>query len=397
MAVAPIYAGSFASLTGMKRPKNAPKKKKSVSPLEDSDDEDSAVETLSASDAWMFPVMGSGVLFSLYMVFRYVDKKYIDMMIAGYFGIMGTLAVAKTGLMIAQKTIPLALLGPVKKYKMAIACEGKDVYRMSFSVIHFLLLIVGGALTLYYTFTKQWIVSNLLGLAFSVNAIQLLNLDSFKTGMILLSGLFFYDVFWVFGTEVMVTVAKGFDAPIKVIFPRDVIAFYQGVQGISFAMLGLGDIVIPGIFVALCLRFDRHQSWLANPKGDFRSTSFAKPYFTACFIAYFLGLVTTMAVMHFFQAAQPALLYLSPACILSVLITAAIRGELSALFAYVTEDDENKEAEKKTTSASSKKTSSRSQSPAKKPVAEPSSTPSSPSSSKKTASKRKPKSTKASS
>lgn len=30
------------------------------------------------------------------------------------------------------------------------------------------------------------------------------------------SGLFFYDIFWVFFTPVMVSVAKSFDAPIKV-------------------------------------------------------------------------------------------------------------------------------------------------------------------------------------
>lgn len=40
------------------------------------------------------------------------------------------------------------------------------------------------------------------------------------SGALLLSGLFFYDIFWVFGTPVMVTVAKSLDAPIKLVFPR---------------------------------------------------------------------------------------------------------------------------------------------------------------------------------
>lgn len=31
----------------------------------------------------------------------------------------------------------------------------------------------------------------------------MLKLDSFKTGSILLSGLFFYDIWWVFGTNVV--------------------------------------------------------------------------------------------------------------------------------------------------------------------------------------------------
>ena len=51
-------------------------------------------------------------------------------------------------------------------------------------------------------------------------------------------------------------------------------------------------------------------------------------------VAYLLGLGTTIFVMHTFQAAQPALLYLSPACIGSVLLTALVRGEVKELFAY---------------------------------------------------------------
>ena len=76
-------------------------------------------------------------------------------------------------------------------------------------------------------------------------------IGNFKNGFILLVLLFFYDIFFVFGTDVMLTVAKGIDAPIKLMFPKD----YSGEKP-QYAILGLGDIVIPGIFVSLCLRFD---------------------------------------------------------------------------------------------------------------------------------------------
>jgi minor histocompatibility antigen H13 len=208
-------------------------------------------------------------------------------------------------------------------------------------------MLVSILLTAYYSYSKNWIASNIFGLSFSVNAIQLLSLDSFKTGIILLSGLFVYDIFWVFYTPVMVSVATNFDAPIKLLWPRDIIAFLVNSENARFTMLGLGDIVIPGIFVALCVRFDRHMSWQRNPVGAFRSTRFAKPYFTANLIAYVLGLSLTMVVMHCFKAAQPALLYLSPACILSVLLTAAFRGELKELFAYTTEEEDNDKKKEK--------------------------------------------------
>jgi len=151
--------------------------------------------------------------------------------------------------------------------------------------------------------------------------------------------LFFYDIFWVFFTPVMVTVAKSFDAPIKLVWPKDVSQitasgwmnlFRAPEKGVAFTMLGLGDIVIPGIFIALALRFDVSRL-------DRR-----RPYFRNTLIAYVVGLVTTVLVMHTFQAAQPALLYLSPACILAVLGTAWQRGEVKDVFAY-NDDKEEKE------------------------------------------------------
>lgn len=38
------------------------------------------------------------------------------------------------------------------------------------------------------------------------------------------------------------------------VFPQDILE--KGLSASNFAMLGLGDIVIPGIFIALLLRFD---------------------------------------------------------------------------------------------------------------------------------------------
>ncbi|KAI8997326.1 signal peptide peptidase-domain-containing protein [Pilobolus umbonatus] len=349
MAVVPIYAGASGSINSMKRPKNAPKPKASDSPLDDSDDEDeSIVESLTSNDAYMFPVIGSCVLFSMYLVYRYLNKDYINYILTSYFSIMGCGAVAKTLLLVTKAITPVSCLKNVAKYKLTLSKRGKNVSHLNFSFIHGFLLLTSIVLTVYYGYTKNWIASNVFGLSFSINAIQLLSLDSFKTGIILLSGLFIYDIFWVFYTPVMVSVAKNFDAPIKLLWPRDIISYVmQSADKVPFTMLGLGDIVIPGIFVALCLRYDRHMSWKQKPVGEFRSLQFPKPYFTSCMIAYVIGLATTMAVMHFFKAAQPALLYLSPACILSVVLTAAVRGELKEVFDYKIEEEKDEKEKKK--------------------------------------------------
>ena len=103
---------------------------------------------------------------------------------------------------------------------------------------------------------KHWVANNALGLAFSLTGVEFLTLDSVQIGTILLVGLFFYDIFWVFFTPVMVTVAKSFDAPIKLLFPRDADPDSKS----PFSMLGLGDIVVPGIYVALTLRMDRARA-----------------------------------------------------------------------------------------------------------------------------------------
>lgn len=55
-------------------------------------------------------------------------------------------------------------------------------------------------------------------------------------------------------------------------------------------------------------------------------------YFNSTFLAYFLGLLTTVFIMHVFKAAQPALLYLVPACLITPIFVALVTGDLKALF-----------------------------------------------------------------
>ena len=51
--------------------------------------------------------------------------------------------------------------------------------------------------------TKSIFLTNVLALSFGHQAISMLKIDSFKTGCILLSGLFLYDIWWVFETKVV--------------------------------------------------------------------------------------------------------------------------------------------------------------------------------------------------
>ncbi|KAL3893935.1 MAG: hypothetical protein SGCHY_005558, partial [Lobulomycetales sp.] len=347
MAVLPIYIGSYRSI------KFVPKQK---------DEEEE--EFFSFEDAKMFPFIGSASLFGLYLIFKYFDKDIVNYIVTAYFTLLGVGTSSVALLDISRYLSGMELKGT---YLLGLHAREKgsgeysiEKFTYYFGYYHIFLLVVSSVLGGYYAYSKHWIVSNFYGEAFSVSAVQLLNLDSFQTGMLLLAGLFFYDIFWVFGTDVMVTVAKNFEAPIKVVFPKDIFEilqrglFDQSGEKIAFTMLGLGDIVIPGIFVALCLQFDYHMHKKRTAKGKLVTTGsgrfkFPKPYFTSCFLAYCAGLFTTVYIMHNFKAAQPALLYLSPACTLTPLVVAFFRGEIKDMFSFKPQEEaeEQKKAEAK--------------------------------------------------
>jgi len=227
------------------------------------------------------------------------------------------------------------------------------IFHLSGRIISLYLLPVALATSGFYTFwpgeRRPVVATNIIALSFSHNALSLLKIDSFKTGAILLSGLFVYDLWWVFGTEVMVQVATTLDVPIKLLWPKSL--FFSGMYG--YTMLGLGDVVVPGTFVALALRYDHFRTTKGNSSATPNSAPMVKgsrvirrPYFCAALSAYILGLVGTMTVMHRFEKAQPALLYLSPACILSFVVTAGIRGELKQAWSW--SDDPGDKVEKET-------------------------------------------------
>jgi minor histocompatibility antigen H13 len=309
LAMIPIYIGSHLSLTTKSEDKE---------------------EAMTAHDAYMFPLIGSGVLFGLYMLFKYFNPEWINFLLSAYFLILGFISLSKTFSPIMSPYLPGLSKQKITEFTIPVIpyLSEKPVH-VKATMVDVLAWILSALVVSTYVNTKHWLLNNLLGLSFSVQGVALFNLGSYKIGCILLGGLFLYDIFWVFGTDVMVTVAKSFDAPIKLLFPKNIFA-----AKFQFSMLGLGDIVIPGIFIALLLRYDYHRA-KATPGSEF-----PKPYFRATFLGYFLGLLTTIFVMHTFQAAQPALLYLVPFCVGFSFLTALSEGDVDGLLKYTEEKEE---------------------------------------------------------
>lgn len=73
-----------------------------------------------------------------------------------------------------------------------------------------LLLLLPASLLIGYGFYKNyasWKWSNFVAFNFVISSFSQFQLTNFKLAYGLLLGLFFYDIYFVFGTEIMITVA----------------------------------------------------------------------------------------------------------------------------------------------------------------------------------------------
>lgn len=104
-------------------------------------------------------------------------------------------------------------------------------------------------------------------------------------------------------------------------------------QAGHFSMLGLGDVVMPGLLLCFVLRYDAYKKTQLLPGGC--ETGVPPPrhlsrisYFHCSLIGYFLGLLTATVSSEVFKAAQPALLYLVPFTLLPFLTMAYLKVPL---------------------------------------------------------------------
>lgn len=225
------------------------------------------------------------------------------------------------------------------------------------SVLSFLIVCV-------WILTGHWLLMDALGMGLCVALIALVQLPNLKVSTLLLIGLLIYDVFWVFfssyifSTNVMVRVATrpaenpigllakklhifsiGNSAP-KLSLPGKLV--FPSLQNSGhFSMLGLGDIVMPGLLLCFVLRYDSYKQTQTVPSeagpAPIPTTSPTKyyhriTYFHCSLVGYFLGLLTSTISSEMFQAAQPALLYLVPFTLGPLLVMAYLKGDLKRMW-----------------------------------------------------------------
>lgn len=148
--------------------------------------------------------------------------------------------------------------------ELSIFRLGKDT--MPFKLTTLLGIFLGIAVQCLYLYTSVNVLANIIGLAVCYMAFQYISVTSFAIGSSVLVGLFVYDIVMVFYTPFMIAVATQLDAPIKLT--------YETANRSS--ILGLGDIVVPGIFICLALRFDlwRHyQRKITREKTELKTVT----------------------------------------------------------------------------------------------------------------------------
>ncbi|KAJ4194084.1 hypothetical protein NW755_002846 [Fusarium falciforme] len=441
-AIGIIYLGAHAALR--RPPSAAPAKKRKPG---DKDDDERFSQGLEPSDAIMFPLMAGFVLVGLYYLIQWLqDPNILNKILRWY---MSTMSIAsllslyahgielltsvvfprywrgRNGALMAvdqeTRTVkacdpvgnPTAVVGTTNPFpgplawlafserarkagwelrslltrhwivKLFIHGMGKEEGKIKFA--HMLALFSALVTALVYTSTTSPFLANMLGYAMCYGSFLLLSPTDFLTSTLVLVGLFFYDIFMVFYTPYMVTVATKLDVPIKLTFET----------ADRKSILGLGDIVIPGMVMALALRFDLWRHYIrkvkyestelkliekdsagalvtrsevkhkevkakyVNVKGNWgdslwtrgplflsgakplpaelEAARFPKTYFYASIFGYFLGMLVTLAMLLVFKRGQPALLYLVPGVLGSLWLTGLVRGEIKQMWKY-TED-----------------------------------------------------------
>ena len=322
------------------------------------DKQKEGIETMQQKDAWLFPVIGSAVLLGLYLLFKFFNDKYLNILLHIYFTLIGSFSIGKLIEEKINNKEPFKAMEEQDLFKVPkipyFLPEGAKINKLNVVTFAFGLII-----GFIYFIKKNWILNNILGMAFSIFGIENLMLGEYKVGLILLSLLFFYDIFWVFYTPVMVSVAKNIEGPVKLMFPKlkDAIEKMRKEKGEDneyvgkaydpreYNMIGLGDIVIPGVYVALMLRFDIYL--YKKAKKDISKYGFSfenMKYFITTFTFYNLGIIITLSSMYIFNHAQPALLYLVPCTLFSSTLLAFQKKELKLLWKF-NEEKLDKEAE----------------------------------------------------
>lgn len=102
--------------------------------------------------------------------------------------------------------------------------------------------------------------------------------------------------------------------PVVIRVPKLMGYSVMSVCSVPVSVLGFGDIIVPGLLIAYCRRFDVQTG--------------SSIYYISSTIAYAVGMIITFVVLMVMKTGQPALLYLVPCTLITASIIAWSRKEM---------------------------------------------------------------------
>jgi len=266
------------------------------------------------------------VLICTTLLLLYFFYKYLIYVVIGLFAIASV-----TGTF----TCLSALMSLVNCGRCRIPENNLPLFNERFEIREIILLLLCVGLSAFWVVIRNesyaWILQDFLGVCFCISLIKTIRLPNLKISAILLIALLLYDIFFVFitpffsarGKSVMVEVATGNGSkeqlPMVIRIPK-IVKTALSICERPYSLLGFGDILLPGLFVAFNHNFDV----LAKTKY--------KVYFLATSIGYGIGLGITFVALILMKEGQPALLYLAPSVLIACTFVGYIRGELKNLW-----------------------------------------------------------------
>ncbi|CAN6586055.1 unnamed protein product [Malus baccata var. baccata] len=244
-----------------------------------------SVVDISTTSAVLFVVIASCFLVILYELMSswFVELLVVLFCIGGVEGLQTCLVALllrwfkRTG----ESYIKVPILGAVSHLTLAVS-----PFCITFSVLW----------AVYRNTSFAWIGQDILGIALIITVLQIVRIPNLKVARGDKSG---ED-----GIPMLLKIPRMFDP-------------WGG-----FSIIGFGDILLPGLLVAFSLRYD----WLANK-------SLRAGYFLWAMIAYGLGLLITYVALNLMDGhGQPALLYIVPFTLGTLLTLGKKRGDLQILW-----------------------------------------------------------------
>lgn len=149
--------------------------------------------TITMTQAALFPVIGSAVLLTLFLAFKYLDWALVLYILA--------LSLGSTAM----------LLAPLVAAVLPDVAGGRRCCRASHAAVT---AALSAAVTVVWAVTGHWAANNVIGVGVCVALMTTLRLPGLKVAAVALLGLLVYDLYWVFfspahfgGKSVMVEVA----------------------------------------------------------------------------------------------------------------------------------------------------------------------------------------------